>query len=369
MITLVMMVGAGREAEAETALRSAEPFYDRACFLLWGGSKEWADRRGAWHRHEGTSFGDARSTALAFAQSTYADVILMVDTDEQIAGDPEAFRVECADMGFCEAHYIERQDRLYAQPRVFSRDAPTHFVGSTHEFYAHGASGVMQSVRFWEPSKTPDQLRAKAERDIRILSSDKPSWRRDHYLAESYLLHGDKQSAEHCFRGALAWAKVDDEPFGAWSAFRLALTCLDGAPWHQSKALHLGLALDNSSPELLSLAARVANKRQLHEEALAYACQSIACGHVEGLRRSGNAYPARPEVHFKAWPTRFDMPYLEAAIACAHLGRDQDQRDFLQKTQVAKRLRLRHTLYLQTPSGEPEAMADTDPVPPMIAGE
>jgi hypothetical protein len=174
-----------------------------------------------------SDFSRSRNLALLEASEADGDWALMLDTDERIHCDiPDQIRRDLEDTTADMIH-IWASDHSYAKPRLFRLPARGHYKGPTHECWiADPGSEVTtwSGMTFAELPKTPEQYRAKAERDRDILlrytdeHEGDPRWW--YYLGDTFAGLGEADDAYVAFSTCWGLDGWDEE--SAWAAYRIA---------------------------------------------------------------------------------------------------------------------------------------------------
>lgn len=270
------LAGPGTETIIGDALRSVRPLGCRSIIVSTGdrydlsyATDDWGNYRvPAWPWRD--NFAAARNAALDFAAADDADFAIMIDTDERvICPDPAAVRA------FLEALAPEVEvvvafaaDGSHGRERFFRLPAKHRWIGRTHEAfpveYGQQATIPPELIAWTELPKTPEQLRARAERDVDMLVDEiaehpkDPRWHTyrgfaletlgrnddalDEYIAASELGHGeDSVIACYCAASLLLRAGRHDEALVA-AARGMALNATFGElAWIAGcAATHLG---------------------------------------------------------------------------------------------------------------------------------
>lgn len=183
-------------------------------------------------------FDAARNEALALATEAGASWAVTLDADEWYDG-AEHLRSWCARAEAIDApvEAIELpsgEGDTYYQPRVLRLPCQARWIGRTHEAIALKTKIVAQGKdvpTFRSDAKTPEQVCAKAERDVPLLLeeiAERPLEARwHHYLGNSYCCLGaDLDGSDD------VWTKAIDAYFAAANL----------STWPEEKAIVLYLA-------------------------------------------------------------------------------------------------------------------------------
>lgn len=254
-------------------------------------------------------FSKARNFALKTAASFDVHWAILLDTDERIATNGEdmrgVLRKAPADMS---VFMMRDEFAHYQKSRCFRLPAPDHFSGPVHEAYpAHlYKTGIFERARFRELPKSAAQLRDKAERDLRILSTEvtlqpkDPRWR--YYMGDSLTILGRYEEALEAFNKCSSLRGWDEE--SAWACYRAAecylrLDDLSGALTACCEGLerHPGIA------ELAWLAGFVSFRMGRFEHSIQWAHMAIANGLYKG--KGGTVH----RVGFRHLPGLYEAPY------------------------------------------------------------
>ncbi len=266
MIVSTTLTGSEGLATLDEALASVRPHVDK-CLVIWTGEGEAPAIPGAtvhvwpWQG----DYGAARNAALDLATAEGATWAVTLDSDERWEGADE-IREAVVLHPTARTLYALDGRGSYWQPRAIRLPCPARWTGRTHESLPLDGPRLARAS-FVERQKTPDQLKAKAERDVvtlREVIADAPTEARWHY----YL--GDALSALG------RWAEALD-------AFQ---RCADLRGWHEEGALACFRAGDILSSELGQ-----------HQAAIDVLSAGMA-------RHAGMA----------------ELPWM-AALACARMGR------------------------------------------------
>ncbi len=204
-------------------------------------------------------FAAARNFALDAAARIGADWALTLDTDERIDWRGEDVRATLASKADVGCWLMFDEAGTYAKERIFRLPARARFAGATHESFPAYAVGsaVLPRARFRELPKTPAQVRAKFERDVRVLEG----WTRDHpdeprwfyYLGDALHGLGREEEAIEAFRRCAEKRGWNEE--AAWACYRAAECYCALERWdHAVDACALGLARHAGLGELAWLA-------------------------------------------------------------------------------------------------------------------
>lgn len=311
-IVSTTLCGPGSEEILGDALRSVAGWVDSS-IIIWTGppteeqgaftriSDDIAARFHDWPDHWGfewrswtwrNDFAAARNAALDFAAEFAADVAVTLDADErlELRGEDVGATLARSTAGCISAM---ASDGSYGKPRAFRLPSPIRWRGRTHESYAAHEDPrgheTFASLRFSELHKTPEQLRAKFERDAQILTEDtlrNPSDARAfYYLGDALDGLSRYEDALVAFRASAALRGWDEE--GAWARYRGAALLTERLGRHLEAVdeCAAGLALHAGIAELCWLAGLAAYRAGRNEQALYWS--SLAEVHGEhGDRRA-----------------------------------------------------------------------------------
>lgn len=244
-------------------------------------------------------FAKARNSALKRASCSYRKWALIRDTDmhwEQFPSDWfERLETTKADM-----IQLYAADGAYPKASLFRLPLTGKFVGRTHEYYDNGAHiwETWDYPRFAENPKTPEQMEAKAKRDIRLLHlqmSDGDTLARWHYyLAEShFILKEWDEAIAHYWKAGIS-SLWDEER--AWSYYRMAEAyCFSQRIKEARKACFDGMEHCAWFAELHWLAAFLSLELKEYSNAIALAMCAERLGEYKGIgaqfQRGGFKYP------------------------------------------------------------------------------
>jgi tetratricopeptide (TPR) repeat protein len=267
-------------------------------------------------------FAEARNTALDEAAKLGADWAIMVDTDERIIpGSALATLRESLRDTNATMLLVETVTGHYAKERFFRLPRQGEYVGPTHEaFVGTPRREQLAGIRFLEVSKTPEQLRAKFERDKSILTQhveqhpDDPRWH--YYLGDTLKNLGEHREAIACYERSLTLPGWDEQ--AAWSGYRAAECAIaigdnDAAiDWCvRGLARHAGLA------ELAWLAAYASWQAGRPAQAVWWARMAIPNGALDANghlpKRAGFRHP----------PALYEGPYDILRFALRAIGDEE----------------------------------------------
>jgi tetratricopeptide (TPR) repeat protein len=231
-------------------------------------------------------FAAARNFALEAAHEAGGDWAVMVDTDETIdrCGEDVRQALETAKV----PHFmIFHESRIYVQPRFFRLPIVARFDGPTHEAYPAAAHGyeTFQRCVFRDKPKSEAQLKAKFERDVRVLRAhtakhpNDPRW--FYYLGDALQNLGQRREAIEAFDACAALRGWNEE--SAWACYRAAESwCVLGDLVRAVDACAAGLARHSGIAELAWLAAFASYRAGKMHDAVWWARSSIALGYFRG---------------------------------------------------------------------------------------
>lgn len=236
-------------------------------------------------------FAQARQHAWEVAGDLGANWAMTVDTDERMEFDGLYLRkwLECAHPG-ADMLLVQQADRTYWKERLFRIPSKLTWRGPTHETLVGSVkSENLAGMRFTELAKTPEQLRAKHERDVELLlpyteaHPDEARWY--YYLGAAYHGLGEFQRAVPHFMRCMRKSHWPEE--GAWACFMAAWCWLDLEKYEAaiSTAAH-GLVIRPATAELAWIAAVAALKMERYEDAVAWGNMAVVNGRDQFPRLS-----------------------------------------------------------------------------------
>lgn len=265
------LAGPGTAPIIGDALRSVARLISRADIIWTGADPEradlclavspWAYRVADWPWRD--DFAAARNAALDFAAESEAAWMLMLDTDERVrCPAPAAVHafLEELDPRVCVVVAFSA-DGSYGRERFFRLPARHRWTGRTHEAFPVAAgeqTTIPPELIAWdELPKSEEQLRAKNERDVAMLTAeiaehpDDGRWR--FYLAGALSGLGRNEEAIEAYREA---ADRSTDEFGAMACARAAVLLCDAKRWPEAVACCArGLTMRADMAELSWLAA------------------------------------------------------------------------------------------------------------------
>ncbi len=172
-------------------------------------------------------FSAARNEALEAAELHDATWAITLDSDERIDPRGEDIRafLESTDAPVV---LMRSADGSYAKPRAIRIPCAAKWRGPSHEALALQGPEFPRA-RFSELPKTPEQVRFKNERGLRLLteySKAHPKEARWHYyMGDQLAALGRYEDAIKAFDRCVALTKWDEE--GAFAAYRAAVVALE----------------------------------------------------------------------------------------------------------------------------------------------
>lgn len=175
-------------------------------------------------------FAALRNAAFALAGKTGMQWALMLDTDMR-------YTAHCGNLkrvlAATDADVIRLPERskAYTGDRIFRLPLKGEFIGMTHEYYDPKGGRVesLDTPRFWELDKTPEQHKAKLERDRTLLefdvTDDTLSGRAHYYLGDTLEQLGEHGLALRSFLECTMLSIWDEER--AWAWYRIGVIRLD----------------------------------------------------------------------------------------------------------------------------------------------
>jgi hypothetical protein len=284
-------------------------------------------------------FAAARNFALDAAQEEGGDWSVTVDTDERIdVPGPETRAVlEAATVGCL---MLQHESGTYVKERFFRLPAAARFVGPTHEAFPVPSTGrdTLARGRFVEIAKTPEEYRAKFERDVAILerhTRENPGQARwYYYLGDALQYLGRLEDAIRAYAECTALRGWDEE--AAWAQYRAAECLCRLGRWADAvDACALGLARHAGIAELAWLAAFAAYRGGKMAQAVWWAKASIALGRFRGCGAEV------PRVGFRNPGATYEGPYDVLRFALKALGDEAAAGEAEADYAAAKAARLR----------------------------
>lgn len=291
-----------------------------------------------------TDFAAARNELLDQSAFMGYDWALMLDTDEQIVWErdftDEDLR-EALDWTPHDVLMVQQADGTYAKERIFRLPMRGRYHGPTHEAFLLGGGssrGMLEGITFTEDPKTPEQYRAKAERDDEILTrwlldienSEDPRWW--YYLGDTRAGLGDRNGARIAFRRCYDRNGWDEE--GAWAAFRIASLYAEEQDWVIAiEWCAKGMIRRADFPELPWLAGWCCYQQGKYEQAIAWSRLALAYS----ADPHALIYPETQRVIFRHPPAHYESPYDVIRWSLRQLGEDPDQAEGFFKVSLAKR--------------------------------
>jgi hypothetical protein len=278
-------------------------------------------RRFAWVN----DFSAARNFALDAAHEAGGDWSVTVDTDERIesAGVDVPALLERTKAGCL---MVTHADGTYAKERFFRLPAQARFRGPTHESFPAYDVGceTLPEVRFAELRKTPEQYRAKFERDAALLADhtrahpDDPRWH--YYLGDALQALDRHEDAVAAFDACTALRGWDEE--SAWAQYRAAECHCALGRWDAAvDACALGLARHAGIAELAWLAGFASYRAGRHAQAVCWSRSAIALGCFRGCGQDVK------RIGFRNPGALWEGPYDVLRFALAALGDEAGARE------------------------------------------
>eukprot|EP00775_Hariotina_reticulata_P004367 gene4367-4620_t len=274
-------------------------------------------------------FSKARNAALEAASRTGASWAVVLDTDERIQYDKdkldwrEYLRASTADVVS-----ILHDSLTYKKPRIFRLPSCGLYVGPTHEYFEAKPTAVQHDMdniaTFGEVPKDADGVKAKAKRDIELLSyelANKPTEQRWwYYLGDAYEIAGDCSNAIKAWNSCAKLVQGWDEE-GACEDW-------DGA----LEALARGMTRHPGLPELPWYAGWISYQAQRYQQAEAWSHMAIALGCHQGL--------CVPRIGFNHPPGKYEGPYDVLHWALKQSGKEEEAKAALENMEAAMAARL-----------------------------
>lgn len=266
-------------------------------------------------------FAATRNAALASIPGGF-DWAVVIDSDERLHyGDPEAVRAEL-ERTDADVLRVMQDDGSYAKDRFFRLPARGQWVGPTHEaFIGTGTTDLLAGVTFSERAKTPEQLRAKFNRDVAILEPwtalhpHDPRW--FYYLGESYA--GLQRVEDACLAWAACWDLDGWDEESAWAAYRIAVERTNGGQHEVALEWCLrGMQRHPGIAELPFVAGLACYRMERWAHAAHWAGIALAHNLADGPH--GETFPRRSG--FRYLPGLFEGPYDVLHWAMKQMGED-----------------------------------------------
>jgi tetratricopeptide (TPR) repeat protein len=288
-------------------------------------------------------FSAARNFALEAAAGAGATWAVTVDTDERLHVGDFDLRRHLAETE-ADLLLVPQADGSYAKERIFRLGKPWRWTGRTHEAlpWIDGTKRqTLDGVTFSELAKSPEQLRAKFERDARILGDElscvlpaPDNARAWYYLGESYMGLDDLESARFAFETCAEYSGWNEE--AAWSRYRCAdIACRQGRFDDAIEHAALGLTKHAGLAELAWIAGIAAFRARRFDQAIHWATLSASVGWFSGtgrwIQRTGFRYP----------PALYEGPYDILWHAYLAIGEHEQAVRARARKAAAEKLRVR----------------------------
>lgn len=277
------------------------------------------------------SAADARNFALQQAVE-HGDWALTLDTDERIDWNKVNLHETLLHEGNASADVlvVQSSDNAYFKERLYRLPAKGKWVGRVHEGYIDGGErSELPLVTFSEIGKTPEEYRARFERDLVALGQeviDHPEIGRWWcYLGDTHYNLGQYREA------VVAWVRCatcrtwNEE--GAWACYRAATTLGEQFGEYPEAADLCGLGLArHATPELAWYMGYLAHKTGRQHDAIRWSHLALDIAQKGGEKRYSFRYPP-------AWTYK---PYEVLHYAHLHLGAIEDAANYLGFMEEAK---------------------------------
>lgn len=213
----LMMIGPDQDEMAKEAMASAEGLVDQWVVEYPGQITDFAENRNE-------LFVTAALYIGPLEDGPYW--ALMLDTDERLIWTDDVKNV--LESTTADVLMVEHESGSYEKERFFRLPVRGHYVGPTHEAFITDEGAIrttpIMPMRFTEIPKTPEQYRAKAERDQRILEAYTKAHPKDprwwYYLGDTYVGLGETSKAKQAFWECQILDGWDEEC--AWANYRIA---------------------------------------------------------------------------------------------------------------------------------------------------
>lgn len=269
-------------------------------------------------------FAKARNFALESASTLGFKWAITLDTDERIlpqGDDIRSILLEApSDVG---AFNMRAEGGTYDKPRCIRLPARAEFRGAVHEaFPAYTLKPrLFEKAEFRELAKTPEQIRSKAERDLRILTRltetepTDPRWH--YYMGESFVHLNRLHEAIASYKACSALRGWPEE--SAWACYRAAECFFRlNDPLKALEVCCQGLERHSGITELAWLAGFACYQLKRFEDAVSWARMAAANGYFRG----SGALTTR--IGFRFWPGLYEGPYDVLRFALKHLNRHDE---------------------------------------------
>lgn len=288
-------------------------------------------------------FAAARNFALEAVAELAGTWALTVDTDERLDFDGLDLRRLLAQTD-TDLFLVLQSDGSYSKERIFRLGKPWRWTGRTHEalpWVVGTTRETLSGVSFSELPKTPEQLRAKFERDKLLLLEDVGSGgptaktaRSWYYLGESHYGLGELEQAVFafgCCGHASGWAEE-----AAFAHYRAAeVECKRGRFYHAVEHAGAGLVRHAGIAELGWIAGYASYKLGRFEQAIHWGMIAAGSGSFQGTARLFE------RLAFRYPPALWEGPFDVIANAYAALGMHEQSARALAKKRAAESLRLK----------------------------
>jgi len=277
-------------------------------------------------------FAAARNHCLDIAYHKGADYAFILDTDERIEHNGDNIRqiIEQADESIKSFHML-CSSGTYDKVRCIKIPCAKRYVGPTHEVIVSSPSYEridFKNARFWEVPKTPEALKLKFERDIRILTkhtNDNPKDPRWHYyLGDSYKNLSLYQEAIASYERCWELDGWDEE--SAWSMYQAAQSWISLENYKKAiECCGKGLSRHPGIAELSWLAGWCSYKIGDYKKAIYWSKLAISAGKFEGF---GNEVS---RIGFRHPPAQWEGPYDVLLWSMRMLNPNEDLKDVSKK--------------------------------------
>ena len=265
-------------------------------------------------------FSFERNTMLEMASDDGYDWALMLDTDERLAYPDTLPVYRLLKQTDADVIMVPHVSGTYAKERLFRLPARGHYRGRTHEAFIldDGARRITTDLlTFDEVPKTPEQYRAKVERDLALLEEqvretpDDPRWW--YYLGDTESGLGNLNAATEAFKRCWELNGWDEE--SAWAAYRIAEIAVDDERYDIAMAWCCdGMLRHPGMAELPWLAGWCCYQLGQYRKAIWWAMMAVAINTM---------HADQERIGFRSPPALFEAPWDVLRYAYRALGENE----------------------------------------------